>query len=444
MPTSSRFVRLGAPALLTGLLLGCPPKVDKIPPAKSSESAPVDSETPPGSEEVMKNTAPAAAKPDAPKAEEKPAAATQNEEDVKALADAGVQFTKNKEGLVTAADCKNAAVTDELAKHFAGLPALSVLSLENAQVTNAGLSFLEGTPQLKELNLRRCTNVDDAGLVALKYVPNLERLLLLYTRVTSAGLEQVAQLKKLRLLDLRGCMQVGDAGLAHLTGLSELIEIKLRSYSVTDAGMKSLGELKKLRGISLEDCGVGDAGMEALKPLKDLRSLNVMRTVVGDKGLAAFAEMALTELNLRDTAVTGSGLSALTSAKGTLKSLDVSEIRISNEGLAPIAEFTKLESLNLWNGSLNDEGIALLAPLTELKNINLESCREVTSDSADHLVKFTKLESINLAETGFDDAGLQILTGLKNLKNITVSRSGITDAGIAKFKEALPNCQVKQ
>lgn len=457
MPTSALRKNSAAwstAAAVCGFLVmtGCPPQLETTSPEKSSSS----SETPPPAQSERPE---AGSTMSAPKGEDAPATAPEKsgetvrpeqaaerqqvEASVKALKELGVLLKQNAQGLVVAADAKNAPITDENIKLFVDLPGMTVLSLENAQVTNDGLKTLKQMPQLEELSLRRCTNVDDAGLVVLKDLPHLQRLLLLYTRVTNAGLEHVAPLTGLRLLDLRGCMQVGNTGLEHIKDLKNLVDVKLRSYSVTDDGMKWLGGLPHLRSISLEDCGVGDPGMVALKNLKELRSLNLMRTVVGDEGLASFSQAPLVSLSLRDTAVVGPGLDKLEVARSTLTDLDLSETRIGNDGVSHIPQFTRLQKLSLWNGSLDDEGIASLVPLKDLQELNLEGCGEVSSASAESLAKLTNLKKINLTETGFDDTGLEKLSVLKGLKVLTLSRTNVTDAGIEKFKQAVPDCTVK-
>jgi hypothetical protein len=366
-----------------------------------------------------------------------------NPDALQALEAAGVALTTNEAGVVIAADCKAATVTDEVARHFAGLPSLTTLSLENSEVTNDGLAFLEHLPQLKVLSLRRCSNLDDDGLVHLEHVPNLERLLLLYTRTTNDGLKHLTHLDQLKVLDLRGCMQVGDAGLEHLTGLTNLVDVKLRSYYVTDAGLKDLGQLTNLRYLSLEDCGIGNEGMAYLAPLKDLRVLNVMRTLVGDDGLVHLADCRLQDLRLRETSVSGPGLDHLENSRESLTYLDLSETLISNEGVAHVAPFTNLKTLLLWNGSLDDDGVALLEGLTELEELDLQGCAAVTSGSAESLAKLPNLRVLNLSETAFDDDGLETLAGLEQLKLLKLAQSGVTDAGITRFRERRPDCKLE-
>jgi hypothetical protein len=427
-------VRLLAVSLLPLVLMGCPPQVDRGPGSapENSEQTAKNVKTP----EKMA-TEPATPTTNADLAKDDPAA-------VKALTDAGVAFVLNPQGQVTSADAKNASLTDEQVQNFKSFSQLKVLSLENAQMTDEGLKILASLPQLEELSLRRCTNITDAGLAALKFVPRLQRLLLLFTRTSNDGLAPVGQLKELKLLDLRGCSRIGDEGLAHLKDLTKLVDLKVESYSVSDAGMKSLSGMTSLRALWLKDCGIDDEGMPALEGLKQLASLNLSRTTVGDAGLASLKDMPLKTLLLRDTAVTGTGLDHLSAAKSTLSVLDLSETLIGNDGISHIVPFTTIKVLDLWNGSLDDEGVGLLTKLADLEDLNLEGCRDVTSASADHFLKLKALKSLNLAETSFDDSGLKKLTGLESLKQLNLGRCNVTDEGVSNFEKSRPGVTIKR
>jgi hypothetical protein len=80
---------------------------------------------------------------------------------------------------------------------------------------------------------------DDADLVLLKEVTQLERLYLGRTNVTDAGLEHLKGLTQLRFLLLDGT-DVTDAGLEHLKWLTQLERLWLNGTYVTEAGVADL------------------------------------------------------------------------------------------------------------------------------------------------------------------------------------------------------------
>ena len=75
--------------------------------------------------------------------------------------------------------------------------------------------------------------------------------------------------------------------------------------------------------------------------------------------------------------------------------------------------------------------------------INGEIQSGITDASVDVIKGMTQLEILDLGMTKVTDAGLAQLGGLKNLEMLVISSANnITDEGVAKFKEAVPGCQV--
>jgi hypothetical protein len=81
-------------------------------------------------------------------------------------------------------------VTDDTLRIVAGFGELRELSLDGADVTDAGLMNLSRLIALRRLNLSR-THVTDAGLVHLKRMSELRSLDLRGTRVTIAGIREL-------------------------------------------------------------------------------------------------------------------------------------------------------------------------------------------------------------------------------------------------------------
>ena len=59
-----------------------------------------------------------------------------------------------------------------------------------------------------------------------------------------------------------------------------------------------------------------------------------------------------------------------------------------------------------------------------------------------HLKGLTSLKELRLPKQ-ITDAGLVHLKGLTKLESLDLSRTKITDAGIAELQQALPNCKIK-
>jgi hypothetical protein len=55
-----------------------------------------------------------------------------------------------------------------------------------------------------------------------------------------------------------------------------------------------------------------------------------------------------------------------------------------------------------------------------------------------------KLQSLDLSYTRITDAGLEHLRGLTNLALLNLRDTQVTDGGVKKLEEALPNCKINR
>ena len=105
-----------------------------------------------------------------------------------------------------------------LVKDLASCPAVIALDLaENRKITDDGLEYLKGMPQLTTLNLSSC-DITNKGLVHLLALNHLTRLNLSYcNRLTDSGLKTLQSLNHLTKLDLLGVLKVTRGGLVRIT-----------------------------------------------------------------------------------------------------------------------------------------------------------------------------------------------------------------------------------
>ena len=116
--------------------------------------------------------------------------------------------------------------------------------------------------------------IDDAGMVHLRGLKRLEKLVLRGTQVGDAGLENIVGLGALKKLNLIGTPTT-DAGLEVVGRLTGLTELFIDQTQVTVTGLRSLRKLKRLESLSMTSIDVGDAGLLALRPFPALRYLNL-------------------------------------------------------------------------------------------------------------------------------------------------------------------------
>lgn len=139
------------------------------------------------------------------------------------------------------------AVTDaalENAEGFNRFPKLTLATLVNIRITDAGLQDLRNWTELRGLCINGCSNVTDEGLTDLQDIKCLEELMLVregsYTMtITDAGLAQVGRSSQLKSLYLIG-LPITDAGLVHLENLTKLERLYIKRTKVTEAGLEKV------------------------------------------------------------------------------------------------------------------------------------------------------------------------------------------------------------
>jgi internalin A len=155
---------------------------------------------------------------------------------------------------------------------------------------------------------------DDAAIVELGRLSQLQSLDLAASPVSDAGLAHLKRLPNLSSLKL--CSRnVSDTGLAHLKGFTHLAELDLSGTQITDAGLAHLKGLTKLSELDLSRVGVTDAGLAHLKGMTKLAVLYLMHNQVSDAGLAYLTGLSsLSYLDLGGTQVTDTGIQELQKA----------------------------------------------------------------------------------------------------------------------------------
>ncbi|HEY7425838.1 MAG TPA: family 16 glycoside hydrolase [Gemmataceae bacterium] len=174
---------------------------------------------------------------------------------------------------------------DEGVVHLKGLSNLRRLLLWNAGISDAGLAHLKDLTGLRELGLFANPKVTDDGLAHLKSLTNLHNLDLNATSVTDAGMVHLKELTNLAELNLMST-RVSGAGFVHLAGLNKITLIYLGNSKVVDSELARLEGLNNLKVLSLHHTSVSDAGLVHLKGLKQLRELHLLKTKVTNAGVA--------------------------------------------------------------------------------------------------------------------------------------------------------------
>jgi Leucine-rich repeat (LRR) protein len=176
------------------------------------------------------------------------------------------------------------------------------------------------------------------------------------------------------------------AALALLAVAGALVAQDKEKPQRTDAETKAIGKLKQLN-VNVQEVAQNDPHLEVLYVQKDSK--------FSDDFLAPLKDL-----------------------KGSLVHLDLHGQDVSDAQMAHLKDLTGLTRLHLENTKVTDKGLEQIKGLTNLEYLNLYGNDKVT------------------------DAGLVNLEGMKKLKNLYLWQTKVTEAGAAKLKKALPQCDI--
>ena len=156
-----------------------------------------------------------------------------------------------------------------------------------------------------------------------------------------------------------------------------------------------LGDRSTVRSAKLGDTQITDADLKYLERLPELRVLDLGGgTLLKGPGLRYLE--GLTEL----------------------RELCLSEVPVTDRGLACIRGLTRLRKLDLYYTRITDAGLIQIEGLGQLQSLSL-GCNDVT------------------------DKGISRLEGLTALQHLDLSSTKVTLAGVKTLQQKLPNCKIQ-
>lgn len=238
----------------------------------------------------------------------------------------------------------------------------------------------------------------DSTLPLLRKMPTLTQLKARGLRVKDVSWGVLGWLPNLELIDVTG-VAMGDEGVASVCQHSKLKQLEIGHDNLPLTAIKQLEKLEALEKLTVTSFLLNDASMDQFPAMKNVQELRISGSWMGDK-----------QLN-------GVGLGHLVKLP-KLKILDVSQVHITDDGFKGIGK------------------------LTTLKKLDAQQCEHFTGAGIVHLAPLTQLEEFMLASTKIDDSAVEPLGALKSLKMLDIRGTKVTDAGFAKLKTELPNCEI--
>lgn len=296
-----------------------------------------------------------------------------------------------------------------------------------AVIGDDDLKYLAAIRGLRRLTLS-CDTVTDAGLAHLKSAITLKELSLSSKSFTEDGLEQLAGLTTIEELQYTFMPKGGD-GLKHLAGMKKLATLNLdvpagfRSetppWKEMNDAFRHLPRLPALRSLKLPK--IGDAGLANLPAMPELEHLTLgpltpawqsdTRTREGIAHLAKFKKLQTLQLRVCD--LSGDSLASLTKLYD-LRTLQLFECTGTDDGLRSLRGANQITTLMLFNTDLTDAGVKEgVAKLSNLKYLHIS--RAKVSDAALPDLEGLKLSQLNVRQTDVTEKGVEQLLSWKRL-----------------------------
>src|SRR5437879_1937348 len=161
---------------------------------------------------------------------------------------------------------------------------------------------------------------------------------------------------------------------------SRVTAVNLRASWVTDSDLGMLERLPNLRKLDLSYTHITDLGLERLKPLAGITDLNLCYAEhVTDEGLAHLKGWKkLERLNVRGVKITDTGLEHVASLS-SLEWLDAGFARITSNGLDFLSALPKLKGLAIGGNKISDSGLRVLKQLPALISLDLSGSQRTDS-----------------------------------------------------------------
>src|SRR5262245_10495485 len=289
------------------------------------------------------------------------------------------------------------------------LLAMPVLAADPGWIAKLGGRIeRDGAGRIVAVNLRGSW-INDAEMIDLARLPDLERLDLSHTRISDEGMLNLKPAPKIKELKLFYSEWITDQGMTAIKQWKHLKRLDLRGTRISDGALEIVSHMPGLEALDIAHTEVTDLGLENLITLVNLKELAVGRGRLSNAGLVSIRMLpALTHLDLSGARPTppdapgGRGGAA----------------GIPEETLKAIAELSELRVLHLGYSAINADGLRVLGALAKIEKLGLQGCSRV------------------------DDAALAELAKWKSLKYLDVQEAPVTEKGLTMLKAAKPGIKV--
>lgn len=166
---------------------------------------------------------------------------------------------------------------------------LTSLDLDAPHFAAAGMKSIGRLPQLQTLRLAHARALTADAVATLSQAKTLRSLSIDEANLTGAGLGALAALPSLIKLALDQC-QLDAQSLAGISDIQSLRQVDLINTGLNDKLLPLLAGLKNVRELDLSHSAITDAGLVSLEGLTNLRLLKISSSQTTPEGRAALSK----------------------------------------------------------------------------------------------------------------------------------------------------------
>jgi len=308
-------------------------------------------------------------------------------------------------------------------------------------LNDAEMAAFENLPWIRHAEIQR--ELTDAGLERLsksRWAPDCSHLTLNGEALTGASLAHLKRFTKLKSLHL---FNAGDLH-AVAPDLPRLIHLSIGGPKITNAAIEHVKALTALTSLHVRGTSVTDVGIEKIRELRPSELRLDGSPGITNRAMEHLRGMApgLTSLNLSNTSVGDAGLAALKDSWAKLRLLEISESKVTDEGLVHLLAAKKLVHLIADLRAITDRGLVAISKLQPLHWLSVKGSA-ISDAGLANLQRLPNLEGLSIESTAITDAGLEHLAALQKLKRLDLRGTKVTADAVKKLAAALPKCRIE-
>lgn len=203
---------------------------------------------------------------------------------------------------------------------------------------------------------------------------------------------------------------------------------------------ESIGLLRETKHVELHDVDVSEIGLQWTAKLPELTSLDLSNCKIRDEDLSPLAEAKLLlVLDLSGTGISNDGLKYIRNLT-KLRELSLAKTEVNDQGLEYCRDLNSLMVLRLNATGVEGRGIRKLRGLPDLRQLYLDETRVSGLDEVEQL---KSLQVLSLRKTDISDAQLRRFRCPMSLISIDVTGSDVTKHGVEQLMTSFPDVDVR-